>query len=74
MNHPPGYIRKRRIIHGHDLVGWDKIAGALDVSISKAKKLAKREHDPLPVKRLFGRVRASSDTLKAWCESQDEAA
>lgn len=66
--------RQRRIIHGLDLSGWDAIAGALDISIRKAQQLAQDERDPLPAKRLFGRIRASSEALREWAARQAEAA
>lgn len=60
--------RKRRIITGLDLAGWDAIAGALDVSIRTAQKHARKAQDPLPVKRFGGRARASTEALQAWAE------
>ena len=65
--------RQRRIITGLDLVGWDAIAGAIDVSIRKAQDLAQRDKDPLPAKKFAGRIRASSDALREWAARQTEA-
>ena len=66
--------RQRRIVHDYDLVGWDAIAGALDVSIRKAQDLAQMSKDPLPVKRLIGRMRASSAAVRDWAERNARAA
>lgn len=66
--------RQRRIITGLDLVGWDAIAGAIDVSIRTAQGYAQRERDPMPVKMFAGRARASSEALKAWVVKNARAA
>lgn len=66
--------RQRRIITGLDLVGWDAIGHALDVSARTAQRLATRERDPLPVRMLVGRARASSEALRAWAEKNARAA
>lgn len=66
--------KKRRIIHGLDLAGWDAIADAIDVSIRTAQNLAKRDRDPLPAKRFLGRIRADSDEIRQWAERNIEAA
>lgn len=66
--------RQRRIIHGLDLAGWDAIADRIDVSIRTAQRLAQRDSDPLPAKRFLGRIRASSDELRAWAERNTRAA
>ena len=66
--------RKRRIINGLDLAGWDAIAGAIDVSIRTAQRMSQRDADPLPAKRFLGRIRASSDELREWCDRNTEAA
>lgn len=66
--------RQRRIIHGLDLVGWDAIAGAIDVSARTAQRLAARDNDPLPVRILIGRARASTEKLRVWAEKNARAA
>lgn len=60
--------KKRRIIHGLDLATWEAIADKIDVSISTAKRYARRNRDPLPVRKMLGKVRADSDALLEWCE------
>lgn len=66
--------RQRRIITGLDLVGWDAIAGAIDVSIRTAQGYSQRERDPLPAKRFAGRIRASSEALREWASRNARAA
>lgn len=67
--------RKRRMVHAYDIDGWDAIASALDVSVSTAQKYAKRDRNPVPVKRIPGLgVRASSEALAAWVETNARAA
>lgn len=73
MTTPHGSLRKRRIIHGLDLAGWEAIANALDIEPRTAQRWAQREDDPLPVKKFLGRARANSDEIRAWCARNTEA-
>lgn len=66
--------RQKRIITGLDLVGWDRIAGAIDVSIRTAQGYSQRERDPMPVKMFAGRARASSEALREWAARNARAA
>lgn len=74
MTETPQQPRKRRMVHDLDIETWEKIASALGVSTSTAKRYAECEKDPLPAKRVRGRIRASSEALKAWHERQARAA
>ena len=66
--------RQKRIITGLDLVGWDAIASAVDVSVSTAQRMSQRERDPIPVKFFAGRMRASSEALREWAAKNTRAA
>jgi DNA-binding transcriptional regulator YiaG len=62
------------MVHDLDIETWEKIASALGVSARTAQTWSQREVDPLPAKRVLGRIRASSEALRAWHERQVRAA
>lgn len=55
-----------------DLEGWIAIADTLGKSESTVKRWARREVDPLPVKRALGRIYASTERVRVWWERQTE--
>jgi hypothetical protein len=71
---------RRGVLHGRALVGWGEIARhisarvGIGVSTDRARRMAQRERDPLPLKRWGGGARplvlADSHALDAWCDRQ----
>lgn len=60
-------------VPGYDLTGAKAIADRLGVSVDTVRRYARREDDPLPIRRgLNGAVYAKSVDVDAWAERQLE--
>ena len=59
-----------RLPDGYDLEAWKEIAACAGVSTGHARRLAKREHDPLPVDYARTRPISSRAAIDAWLRRQ----
>jgi len=60
--------------HGYDLESWKDIAPVVGRSEDVCQRMARREEDPLPVRRYIGRVVAKRSEIEAWTLRQIHAA
>lgn len=59
-----------RLPEPYDVSQWKGIADALGVSTGHVRRLAKREHDPIPHAYLRATPIASRAELHAWLQRQ----